>query len=1405
MLLCTLIAAIGVLTLKSRPTTDSGSPPTLEAVQETDQSSPPPRFPQQKALAKTVSAKPSAEETSLEHGISIEGRKAVMPAQKPLPELIETAEKSAPAGVYRFATPIEVDLTPENSGEWSLSGNTATWTLEVESSEAESLNFGFTRYRMPSGGELRLTSSSATENEEPYRAFTAADNEDHGQLWTPIVSGGSATITVNLPADQRDELELVLARVNHGFRGIGAIKGGDLEKIGDSSSGDCQIDTACDSSTLPSAGALIEAYEAQIRSVGAFTLYGIDACSGVMLNNARNDNTPYFLTAAHCGIHQDNAASVVVYWNFENTTCRQIGTAANGSAGDGDISNFTTGSIFCASSRLSDFCLIKLDDEIDPSYNVYYAGWDRTSANPDASVGIHHPGVAEKRFSIDEDPGTTTPRFSDQLKEDGAYIRVGNWEHGSSEGGSSGSPLFNANGHVVGQLLGGYSGCGKLRPDWYGRISASWDGEGTYWTRLSDWLDPDATGLNQVDGIEQGNTITIENLTVTESDAGTSADFIVTLNRKTNETVTVDWQNLHLNTDNADLSEISGTVTFAPGVASATISIPINGDTEEETDEFFAVQLGNPLSAILTESLAVGTIANDDFDTTPVLNGPFSISIAEGETLYYQIDATHTPQSYAISNAPAGASVNDSGLITWQNSTAGNYTIQVGATSPAGTGSGTLSVEVITNTLGEGLDNPTFTYTDTGDANWSLSTIFSNDGTDSVVSPLINNSESAGFSFTATGPDHLAFDWKISSEYNADILSVFVNGQRVDWIHGERDWAEGVVALPQASNTVEFRYEKDISEFGGLDRAFVDNLRLASTIARPFLTSRTSLSAVEGAPIGFALTTDKATDEILITGLPDGLTFDPVNQFVTGTPTQHGVFDIAILLTNAAGNTATHLEMEVARSLPEVNEELEENLYWGTYNAFDWYEEFPGVRSADIEDGEVSAIKTIVDGPATLDFSWKVDSEENADFLSLYVDGVLVSSISGQTSWTSESISLDGTSIHTVEFVYSKDFSISTGEDAGWVRSLSLDGVPQKLKFTATEGTYSKRVVLDWEVDFSFDDIWIYRAETNNPAEAVYIGRDFSSYWDYDLVGGQEYFYWALAGNEHGVSLLSDAVRGWKSGPLPAAPGNFSATDSTHTDRVDLSWTAVNTAHAYQIHRATSSSGPFVIIAETDGETLTYSDTTAVAGSTYYYAVSAVNAMGAGALSAPAVGSRQLLAPESLQLLSESVSGVTLQWSAPTGQFDSFSLLRSFTNDPATAELVSSIPSGTLQHTDTEAVPGETYYYFVRAEGSAGSSLVSDGVTATTMIMKVIDGGLVEEASSEFLSLVLVKPTANSPDFDVQTSEDLVTWNTLTESEYQQVGPAETYDSRHEKIRIRLNESTANKSKHFTRLLLHFP
>ena len=383
-----------------------------------------------------------------------------------------------------FAHPFAVDINPSQTGHWDFVGETAIWRTVVESRSAYSINLGFSEYYLPQEAALYIYDYHQIEKSNP---FTAADNEDHEQLWTPIISSDKIVIEVNIPIAMMEDLRLQLSYVNHDFI--------DIRK---STSKSCHIDVNC---SAENGHPEVEEFRNQIRAVGLFTLSGSSVCSGFLINNTRQDCTPYFMTAFHCNLNQENAPSMVTYWNYENSSCREPGSPTSAAQGDGSFDTFNTGATWRAGWQESDFTLVELDDEVPESANAYFAGWDINNNPPDRAVLIHHPNLEEKRISF-ADANLFTGIWGAETKPipNGNHLVLNHWDKGSTEDGSSGGPLFNRQGLVVGQLHGGLASCDNQAYDAFGRLFSSWTGGNTATTRLKDYLDPDGTGRVQQPG-----------------------------------------------------------------------------------------------------------------------------------------------------------------------------------------------------------------------------------------------------------------------------------------------------------------------------------------------------------------------------------------------------------------------------------------------------------------------------------------------------------------------------------------------------------------------------------------------------------------------------------------------------------------------------------------------------------------------------------------------------------------------------------------------------------------------------------------------------------------------------------------------------------------------------------------
>jgi hypothetical protein len=209
-------------------------------------------------------------------------------------------------------------------------------------------------------------------------------------------------------------------------------------------------------------------------------------------------------------------------------------------------------------------------------------------------------------------------------------------------------------------------------------------------------------------------TVRVAGAGAVEGNSGTTAlTFTVTLDQPTPWAVTVDFATADgTATAGSDYSAAGGTITFAPGETSKTVTVSVTGDTTAEADETFTVNLSNAAGATLGTPTATGTIANDDLPVASVSN----TSATEGNSGTTALTFTVTLDQPAPFPVTVGYATADGTATAGSDYTAASGTV----TFAPGQTSKTVTVNVTGDTAAE-LDEA-LTLTLSGPTNATLGT-----------------------------------------------------------------------------------------------------------------------------------------------------------------------------------------------------------------------------------------------------------------------------------------------------------------------------------------------------------------------------------------------------------------------------------------------------------------------------------------------------------------------------------------------------------------------------------------------------------------------------------------------------------------------------------------------------------
>lgn len=394
---------------------------------------------------------------------------------------------------------LPTDLTIDNAGSWNtLPDGKRVWRLQVQAKDAIALMLSFRDFYIPENGKLFIYSSDKTHL---IGAFTHHTNPPTKEYATEFLAGDKIILEYEAGISENEHPRIAIDAVGYGYNHLHVSR--TMADTGPGTSGSCMVNINCEEG---------EAWQTEKNGVCQMTLpigNYIYICSGALVNNTAEDLKPYILSAFHCidldiPVTEKNLNKYTFYFHFEHTGCENNSSIAS--------YRTITGCKKIAGIPLdggSDGLLLLLNQTIPEHYNAYYNGWDRSNTAAQSGVGIHHPsGDYMKISTFNKVARTSTWYGIDNIK--GApnahwnvvFEQTANG-HAVTEGGSSGSPLFNQNKQIVGTLSGGSSSCEKPNgANTYGKLYYHWDQypnkDNT--SRIDIYLDPNHTGKTQLAG-----------------------------------------------------------------------------------------------------------------------------------------------------------------------------------------------------------------------------------------------------------------------------------------------------------------------------------------------------------------------------------------------------------------------------------------------------------------------------------------------------------------------------------------------------------------------------------------------------------------------------------------------------------------------------------------------------------------------------------------------------------------------------------------------------------------------------------------------------------------------------------------------------------------------------------------
>lgn len=313
------------------------------------------------------------------------------------------------------------------------------WSGTVKSAGATALRIHFIDFNLPDGAEMYVHAA----NGMAHGPYTGRGPNGTGDFWSNTIAGSE--VSMQLTSGENGSPSFTIAGLGYmtdrfAMANTLAPSPQAANTKPCSFNADCTVDAACGTENA----AVNTAKNAVAHILFISGAYYYICSGGLVADSDTSTNIPYFITANHCISSSSEASSLETFFFYTAPSCQ--------SCPDPGAANTNGATIVSTNSRNSDYSLLRLSQNA-PS-GAAFLGWSSTAIANTNGVNLYrisHPKGAPQAYS---EHVVNTTKGTCQSWPRGKWIYSTD-VLGATEGGSSGSPVVNGAGQLVGQLSGG--------------------------------------------------------------------------------------------------------------------------------------------------------------------------------------------------------------------------------------------------------------------------------------------------------------------------------------------------------------------------------------------------------------------------------------------------------------------------------------------------------------------------------------------------------------------------------------------------------------------------------------------------------------------------------------------------------------------------------------------------------------------------------------------------------------------------------------------------------------------------------------------------------------------------------------------------------------------------------------